>query len=209
MLISIKFLTIPDLNKIRIYSRIEHSNGHSTSPVKSRSRSIGIPMPKRTHQSSNGNQSISLISGLGIDPEDSNKRTSNMYAENILLQNNNNRNRMSILSSTPPSQQSQRGQIYAKKSSMDDLLNIKHLSESPPKYITTSTGTTPPSSGTRRVPISRISLKYLRPSLASSTNSLSSVNHSMASSTSSLSDHNQSNSKSCLRIDTWTTFTYY
>lgn len=113
---------------------------------------------------------------------------------------------MHLLSTTPPSQQQQqqRGQInYShKKSSMDDLLSIKHLSVSPPKYYpSTMTTTTAASASTRRVPISRISLKYLRPSLASSTNSLSSVNHSsIASSTSSLSDTNNT-SKSCLKID--------
>lgn len=147
---------------------------------------------------------------MGMDERDSNKTSSRTnYIDNVLLQNNanNNRNRVPVPTtriikttnstrSTSAGRES-RGQIYSKKS-MDDLLNIKNLSVSPPKNCgsTITTTTTP----TRRVPISRISLKYLRPSLASSTNSLNSLNHSVASSTSSLSDHN--GSKSCLKIET-------
>lgn len=199
-------------NYCRLHSRIDSiANGH---PTKSRSRSIGIPMPNRynnatTNTNTNGKQQLSLISGLGIDDSTGDKLKSSPrtnYAENLLLQNNNNRNRVNL----PPQQQPlSRGQIYSKKSSMDDLLTIKHLSVSPPK---TNQMDNNPNMATspRRVPISRISLKYLRPSLASSTNSLSSVNHSIASSTSSLSDHNNNNnnhnnknssSRSCLRID--------
>lgn len=160
-------------------------------------------MPNRQAASANGGIKsglgggpVSLISGMGIYMEDNNKKAGRTnYAENLLLQNN----RKNLLSTTPPNSQgtTTHGQIYSKKSSMDDLLTIKHISVSPPKFSASSppTGT----QTTRRVPISRISLKYLRPSLASSTNSLSSVNHSIASSSSSLSDHN--NSKSCLKID--------
>lgn len=165
---------------------------------------------------SNGKQPISLISGLGLDLEEANNNNNNNstnrqrsartnYTENLLLQqHNNNRNRMNLTSTSPPTQLQQRGQIYSKKSSMDDLLSLKHLSVSPPKFSASAANNNALITGThhmttRRVPISRISLKYLRPSLASSTNSLSSVNHSIASSTSSLSDNN--NSKSCLKID--------
>lgn len=165
-------------------------------------------MPNRNKKNScnNNNNSkhpLSLISGLGIDLEDNKQASRTNYTENLLLQNNN-RNRMNL--SPPSQQQHKRGQIYSKKSSMDDLLTFKHLSVSPPKYTSTTLPSAIDSSTTttRRVPISRISLKYLRPSLASSTNSLSSVNHSIASSTSSLSDHNNQNhnsSKSCLKID--------
>lgn len=159
---------------------------------------------KNSCNNNNSKHPISLISGLGIDLEDNKQASRTNYTENLLLQNNNNRNRMNL--SPPSQQQHQRGQIYSKKSSMDDLLTIKHLSVSPPKYTSTTLPSAINSSTTttRRVPISRISLKYLRPSLASSTNSLSSVNHSIASSTSSLSDHNNQNhnsSKSCLNID--------
>lgn len=112
------------------------------------------------------------------------------YIDNVLLQNN----RKNLAA-----QQQPRGQIYSKKS-LDDLLNLKNLSVSPPTKFCSANTTSTQNLNTRRVPVpmARISLKYLRPSLASSTNSLSSLNHSIASSTSSLSDHHSS--KSCLKI---------
>lgn len=174
-------------------------NLQTPSPCRTeRSRSRGIPTKATTNNNSanlNGKQPISLLNGLGIvvDGDSNNKSTRTNYMDNVLLQQqqNNQRNRRNLSSTRPPEH---RGQIYSKKS-MDDLLNLKHLSVSPPSSKSTFTDATTTTT-TRRVPISRISLKYLRPSLASSTNSLNSLtNHS--SSTSSLSDH----SKSCLKID--------